>query len=113
MEALRLSMLFLHFVGLAALLGGFLVQWRAGARVVTSLMVAAAGIQVLTGLLLIASNELQDNAVDRSKVMTKFAIALAVVVFARLGQRRTGTAWLFWATGLLTLANVAVAVFWT
>lgn len=112
MEVLRLSMLFLHFVGLAALLGGFLVQWRSGAKQVVPLMVAAAGLQVLTGLLLIASRELQDLPVDRTKMITKFIVALAVAVTARLGNRRPQAVGFFWATGLLTTINVAVAVVW-
>lgn len=112
MEALRLSMLFLHFVGLAALLGGFLVQWRSGVKQVVPLMVAAAGLQVLTGLLLIASRELQDLPVDRPKVITKFIVALLVVVAARLGSRRPESVGFFWATGLLTTVNIAVAVMW-
>jgi hypothetical protein len=112
MQAFNLSMLFLHMLGLAALLGGFFSQWRNGSQVVSQLMVAGAGVQVLTGLLLFMGLKIHHDPVDAPKLVVKLVVGLVVAVIAQLGVRRRSSS-LFYATGLLALGNVAVAVFWT
>ncbi len=112
MEIIRQSLLFLHFVGLAALLGGFIVQWRARSTQVTMLMVVGAGAQILTGLLLVGVEASQDHPINGAQATTKLIIGVVVVILAQLGRRRAGVAGLFYAVGLLTLVNVGVAVFW-
>ena len=114
MEALRLSMLFLHFLGLAALVGGFLAQWRAGTAQVSTLMLGGAGAQVLTGVLLVFARNMQDLPVDTGKVIVKLGIGLVVAVLAQVGRRRsTSSPGLFYSIGLLAVVNIGVAVFWT
>lgn len=112
MEALRLTMLFLHILGAAAIIGGFLTQFRQPSPRVLPVMVIGAGLQVLTGLLLIFSKEMMDEPTNRPKLITKFIIALVVAGTARVGSRRPERVALFWATGLLAIVNVGVAVFW-
>jgi hypothetical protein len=112
MEIVRQSLLFLHFVGLAVLLGGFFVQWRARSTQVTMVMVVGAGAQILTGLLLVGARALQDRPIDGAQTAAKLIVGLLVVILAQLGRRRSEVTGLFYAVGLLTLVDVGIAVFW-
>ncbi|SEF85222.1 hypothetical protein SAMN04489712_102271 [Thermomonospora echinospora] len=136
MEVLRIVLLIGHFAALAVLLGAFVGQLAAG-RVFGAAMVGAAGALLGTGLLLVAVRAADDLSVNGPKIGVKLAIAAAVLGCALVGRRRTATAvaapvpaggavpvsppagarssavGLFYAAGLLTIANVAVAVAWT
>lgn len=112
MEVFHQSMLFLHILGLSAIIGGFFVQLRQRPPKVSQAMLLGAGLQVLTGLLLVFALERLEDTVDRPKIFAKLTIALAVAVTARLGTRRPETVALYWATGLLAIVNVGVAIFW-
>jgi cytochrome bd-type quinol oxidase subunit 2 len=123
-EFLRNVLLVLHFLGLAALVGGFLVQMAAPSRgelrVVNRSMRDGAITQVVTGLLLVgvryplhdqdASYALPDNA----KITVKLLVAVAVLVIVLVGRRRPeGEQQPYWAAaGGLAIVNVVVAVFW-
>ena len=111
MDVVRLIILCGHFVGLALLLGGFLIQLGGERRVIAPMM-RGAELQVITGILLVAAREIEHLADNHAKVAVKLVIALAVVACAAIGRRRPQVPALFYATGILTLVNVAVAVFW-
>jgi hypothetical protein len=109
----------LHFVGLALLLGAFLVQVRSTEKTVTHWMWDGAMLQLLTGLLMVAlvsAGALGDDlteSVDNAKFGVKLAIAVVLVVLSYIGKRRPAPQVPLWATiGLLTMANVVIAVFW-
>lgn len=117
MEFLRLVLIFLHFLGLAGLIGGFLVQVFApsvAARAGT-MMLHSGFTQLVTGVALVGLYEGPlDRPVDHAKIGTKLAVALAAVICVFLARRRKdGGAGLFRAAGLLAVVNVGVAVFWT
>ncbi len=112
METLRLILLFAHLVGMAAILGGFLAQLR-DRRIVVPVMVRGAVAQLITGIALVATREAQELTNDQAKIAAKLGVAITVLVVAWLGKRQGRSSALFYATGLLTAANVAVAVFWT
>ena len=112
MEAVRLIALFLHIVGVSALLGGFLSQLLARSYRVTRLMVSGADLQILTGLILVVARAMQDMPSDHTKVAVKLLVALAVAVLAHIGRRKERVIRLYWTIGALTVANVVVAVFW-
>jgi hypothetical protein len=111
MEAIRLILLYVHLLSMAALLGGFLTQLREP-RQVTRMMVTAAVILLLTGAGLVNVRIALDLDDNHLKFATKLGITLTVLIAAWLGRRRRQVAF-FYATGLLTALNVAVAVFWT
>ncbi|MEN0071252.1 MAG: hypothetical protein AAGC63_09605 [Propionicimonas sp.] len=116
MEILRLLVLCLHFLGLAALVGVFLVQLRQRSGFNTKLLMAGAITQVVTGLLLVGLREAEDLPVNNAKVAVKLAIALVAAVcavLADLRQRKDGNAMPFFhAAGGLGVVNVLVAVLW-
>lgn len=112
MDTLRLTLLFLHLVGLAVLLGGFFAQLR-GERRITSVLLTGAIIMAVTGPTLVVVRESLDLRVLDDKIAVKAAIAALIAVVAIVGwiwERRPS--WAYYTVGLLTLVNLAVAVFW-
>jgi hypothetical protein len=109
----------LHFVGLALLLGAFLVQVKSPEKTVTRWMWDGALTQLLTGLIMvgmISSGLLGDEEkaeLSHTKIGVKLAIVVVIAILAFVGKKRPAPQVGLWATiGLLTLANVIIAVFW-
>ena len=108
----------LHFVGLALLLGAFLVQLTAKEKTVTRWMFDGAMTQLLTGLIMVgmlesgAMGEAEKAEVDTTKIAIKLVVVLVIAVLAAIGRRRQPPQNVLWLViGLLTLANVVIAVF--
>lgn len=111
----------LHFIGLASLLGGFLVQMkalRAGEAKVIPAMVHGAWTMLITGLVLVGLHEwlgsmAEGQELNNMKIGIK-SIVVTLVVFLVMQNRKkesVKTA-IFGAIGGLTLLNVVLAVFW-
>jgi hypothetical protein len=109
MEALRIALLVCHLGALATLLGAFVARFAAE-RDVGRVLAGAAGALLATGVLLVVVRQAADLGNNGPKIAVKLAVAAAVLGAALLAGRRTGA---FYATGLLAVANVAVAVAWT
>ena len=100
------------------LVGGWLVQLRArGERYVNSAMVQGVLTQLVTGVLLVGLAEGVDSLdrdLDMAKMGVKLLVALVVAVLCWANRRRpTLPDGLYLLVGLLSIANVVVAVFWT
>ena len=108
----------LHFVGLAALLGGFLLQTKATARGEGKILPAmwhGALTQLVTGLALvgIAEGVFKSDDIDNAKIAVKLTVAIVITVLVFLNRKKDVVAsWAMWTIGGLTLANVIVAVAW-
>ena len=114
METLRLVLLFVHILGFAALLGGLLVQLREETKSVNPLMRDGAGSAFLAGLLLVGVLESGDGDVNHAKIAVKFTIALVILVLVMVNLRKASIPQgLYLGLLVLTLANIAVAVFWS
>jgi hypothetical protein len=103
-----------HFLGLAALIGGWLVQIRAPQRRVLPAMLHGALTQVVTGVLLvgIASTALAED-LDYAKITTKLVVALVVAVLCWANRRKEAIpAGVYLLIGGLAVVNVLVAVLW-
>ncbi len=116
MEILFKILVVLHFVGLASLLGGFLVQMSTKPRGINNAMLHGVLTQVVTGIAMvgiISAGLLDDEDVDNSKIGVKLLIALFVLGAVLLGRRKPADEQQpYWAAaGALTLVNVIVAVF--
>lgn len=117
----RNSLIVLHFVGLAALLGGFMTQIRAmsqAAAKIVPAMVHGAWTAFITGLLLVGLAEWRiamgaTFQIDHTKIAVKTVIALIILVLVILNRKKSSVAApVFGVIGALTLVNVVVAVFW-
>lgn len=112
MDFLRYTLLTLHILGAAAIIGPALEQLRSDAKRITTVMVWGARAQILTGLALVGVASANDADLDHVKIAVKLLIALAVVGIAEATRKKGAVAWAFWAVFLLTIVNVIVAVFW-
>jgi hypothetical protein len=108
------SFVLAHFIGLAALFGGFFVQMKSKIKVVNPAMFHGALTQLVTGIALVGLAE--SGAVDEELNMTKISIKLLVVliitILVFINRKKASVSTGLWAMiGLLTLANMAVAVY--
>ena len=110
-----------HMLGLAALVGGYLVAATRSAEglVPNTVMVWGARLQLLTGLILtgLASGALEDMEVNNTKIAVKLVVALAVAALTEIAaaRARKGTpvgAGMVHAAGVLAIVNVLVASLW-
>ncbi len=108
--------LILHFVGLASLLGGVMVQIKdtiAGKGRVIAAMFHGALLQLITGLLLVGFIEMGDGSINNGKIATKLAILIIITVLVLVYRKKSKVAsWVIWVIGALTLTNIVIAVLW-
>ena len=113
MDLVRDLLVFLHFIGLAALFGGLFVQLREPERLVNSAVVHGILTQLVTGLLLVGVAEGRDVDVDHAKIAVKLVVALVIAVLVFLNRKKGALAdGVYFGLMGLTVLNVAVAVFW-
>lgn len=115
MEIVRDVFLVLHFVGLASLLGGFLVQMSSRTKHVQAAMFHGALTQLVTGVVLVGLAYALGNGehVDNAKITVKLLVLVAITVLVLRGRRKESVPTGVWgAIGGLTLLNVVIAVVW-
>ncbi len=113
MEIIKNALLVLHFVGMASLLGGFLVQMKPKVKQINPAMVHGALTQLVTGVALVGIDQALDDPVNNAKVGTKFValVVITALVFVYRSRERVAT-WVWATIGGLTLLNIVIAVFW-
>jgi hypothetical protein len=107
----------LHIIGIAALLGGFLTQMKAmgrGTARFSPAMLHGALTMLVTGAILVGLNQADDQPVDNVKIGVKLALLVVILglVYVKRDDERADKG-LFGLVGLLTTANVFIAVLWT
>ena len=118
METLRHIVLFVHLIGFATLFGAWAVQAFGGKKQVTGLMTVGMTIAAVAGLALAAPWGLPAGAsMNYAKIGTKLVILLIIGALLGIGaaRQKRGEALppvLFWAVGVLTAANAAIAAIW-
>jgi hypothetical protein len=98
---------------MAALFGGLFVQVKAEPRVINNAIVHGILTQLVSGVLLLGILESGDEPVDHAKYGVKLLVALVIggiVLVQRKKPALSGGGYL--ALLLLTVLNIAVAVFW-
>ena len=100
---------FLHFVGLASLLGGLFVQIRASEKQVSSYVLHGVYTQLITGIVLLILTMADANHV---KVTVKLGILLIILIISLIRRKSGLNTPLFVSLIGLTLLNVGLAVFW-
>lgn len=124
MSVLFSILLILHFVGLAAVIGAFLVQMRRKEHFDTFWTIAGLVTQLVTGLGMMGIiDATQDGGANHAKLGVKLviaAVALVLAFVARARQKRAdaGSAGpkaalpFFHSAGALAIVNVLIAVLW-
>ena len=112
MEILYSVLVFLHMIGLAGIIAGFLMQLMTDTPKSTKVLLHSSLLQLVTGLLLVGLAEMADlGDPDHVKIGVKLLIALAVVVVGVLNLRKPAKN-LAVTAGVLAIVNIGVAVFW-
>ncbi len=106
----------LHFIGLASLVGGFIVQMSSPDKGVNAAMFHGALTQLVTGLIMVGMVEggAVEVKLNMTKISVKLAIVLVVTVLAFIGRKKTPPQVALWgAIGALSIANIFIAVLWS
>ncbi|MFI6344537.1 hypothetical protein [Streptomyces sp. NPDC050560] len=107
----------LHIIGIASLLGGFLTQMKAmreGTARFNAAMLHGALTMLVTGAVLVGLNQADDSPVNNVKIGVKLAVLIVILglVYVKRDDEKAETP-LFGLVGLLTTANIFIAVLWT
>ncbi|WP_067972930.1 hypothetical protein [Nocardiopsis trehalosi] len=111
MDILSSALVFVHLLGMAGIIAGFLMQLITGNGKSPKVILHSSLLQLATGLLLVGTAEMGGGELDHVKIGVKLVVALAVTVVAVLNLRRPA-ARLAVIAGVLAVLNVGVAVFW-
>jgi len=115
METFQNVLLFLHFIGLASLLGGFIVQLATNPKVVNNAMLHGALLQLVTGFALVGviqANKAADETVNNTSVGLKLLILLVITGLILVYRTKDSVSVAIWGTiGGLTIINIGIAVF--
>lgn len=124
MAAVSNIFLVLHFVGLAALFGGFLAQMSSQSKTITNGMLHGALLSLIAGVVMVGVRyplHDQDAAAyplyDNGKISVKLLILAVILIIGYTSKKRSKASGqgdtAAWATvGLLTFTNIVIAVFW-
>ncbi|MGH3431849.1 MAG: hypothetical protein ACRDQB_03325, partial [Thermocrispum sp.] len=113
---LRLLLVFLHLLGMALLIGTFMLQAKAGSgAAVNKGWLHGSGLQLVTGLALMGIDPALDTVeYDPIKIGIKLVVLVVIGVLAVVFLRKPAApAWFNPALGGLVVLNVGLAVFWT
>lgn len=114
MGFVRDLLLFLHLLGMAALVGALLLQLRAGADApLNKGWLHGAGLQLVTGVALMLLAPLTHRDYNEVKLGVKLVVLLVIggLVIAYTVRGRAPR-WVPFALGGLVVLNVGLAVFW-
>ena len=126
MELVRNLTLIAHFLGLAMVIGPFLLQMRSRSGYAFNWVLAGTIVQLVSGLLLVGLAEMRlaenpDMSLDHIKIAVKSGLALIAFLAALLGylRQRKGVAGnerklmpFFHTAGGLAVVALFVAVLW-
>lgn len=113
MDFARDLLLVLHIIGLASIIGGFLVQTRTSQKRILPAMLHGALTALATGILLVGVAEMRDVDVNHIKIGVKLVIALVIAAIAWRRRKAESVGTGEWgAVGGLAVVNVVLAVFW-
>jgi hypothetical protein len=114
MSFVRDLLVFLHLLGMATLVGSFLVQLRIGLDApLNKGFLHGAALQLVTGLALQLLAPLTDHHYNQAKLGIKLVVLVILGGLALFYTiRRANPRWLPFTLIGLTVVNVGLAVFW-
>jgi len=127
MDSVRDVVLITHFVGLAMIIGPFLIQMRAHSGYAFNWVLAGGVTQLVSGLVLTGLAEMRlagndELSLDHTKIAVKLVLALIIFAVALIGwlrQRRMDSGEsqrsllpFLHTAGALAIIEVVIAVWW-
>lgn len=116
MEIIRNVLVFLHLLGMALLIGTFMLQAKAGkGAALNKGWLHGTGLQLITGVALMGLAQVEPKEdYDNIKLTVKLVVLIVIGVLAFLNLRKESVPnWLNPTLGGLVVLNVGLAVFWT
>ena len=112
MESVQSALVFIHLLGMAAVVGGYFAGLAGSPKRLTAGITHGTLLQFLSGLLLVGIAETGTDPVNHAKFGIKIAVAAVILLLAWPRRKDASVAGnTYHAIGLLALLNVAVAVF--
>lgn len=112
METATLVLVFIHLVGMAAVVGGYLAGLSNSPKRLSAGITHGMLLQFVSGALLLGLAEMGTDPVNHTKFGIKIAVAAVILLLAWPRRKDVSLASnTYHAIGLLALLNVAVAVF--
>lgn len=112
METASQILVFVHLLGMAAIVGGYFAGIASSPKRLTAGIVHGTLLQFLTGVVLIGLAEMGTDPVNHAKFGIKIAVAAVILLLAWPRRKDVSIAAnTYHAIGVLALLNVAVAVF--
>jgi hypothetical protein len=108
------SFVLAHFIGLAALFGGFFVQISSSSKVINPAMFHGALTQLVTGIVLVglAESGAVEEELNMIKVSIKLFVLLVITALVFINRKKAPVSTAIWGIiGLLTVTNMAIAVY--
>lgn len=112
MEMAINSVLFIHLLGMAGLLGGTLAQLKSSHKQVTKLMIHSALTQLVTGFILVGLVQANKEEISMPIVSIKMLFILIILTVLILARKKLTNIKYYTVLGL-TIANVGLALFVT
>ncbi|MEY3406995.1 MAG: hypothetical protein RL038_56 [Actinomycetota bacterium] len=109
MEIVKDIALVLHFIGLAALFGGWMTQLKAETKLVTPTMMHGAYTMLASALVL---GGLVEEDTNHIKLAIKGLVLIGILALLIAGKRKDSIdKSVYFTIGLLTFTNIFIAVF--
>ncbi len=100
----------LHFIGFASLSGGLLLQWREQRSYINKYIWLGSLLQLGTGL---ALTILKAKELDPTKILIKLILLCLIFLVAFIYRQKKASDKVITLLVILTLTEVAIAVFWS
>jgi len=112
LDAAQLALVFIHLVGMAAIVGGYFAGIRSVPTRLSAGMVHGTLLQLVSGVLLLGLAEMGTEPVNHAKFGIKIAVTVVLLLISWPRRRdQEIPASTYHAVGILALTNVAIAVF--
>lgn len=116
METVELVFVFVHLLGMAAIVGGYFGGITPATKRLSAGITHGALLQIVSGAVLLGLAEAANDPTDpvnHAKFGVKIAIVTVIMFLAWPRRRATSLPnGIYHAIGLLAITNVAIAVFW-
>jgi hypothetical protein len=112
METAQLVLVFIHLLGMAAIVGGYFAGLSSSPKRLSAGITHGTLLQFVTGVLLVGIAEMGADPVNHTKFGIKIAVVAVILLLAWPRRKDVSIAAnTYHAIGVLALLNVAVSVF--
>ena len=113
MDTLKTILVFIHLLGLAALIGGAFAQWTATAKQASPPMLWGARTQLISGIALTVIVYMTEKNIHHFKFAAKLIVLFVILGILESSRRRVLSNNAFWTAMSLSVLDVALVHFWT